>query len=218
MTTLELTLQHRRADGWPVVGELSRPGELARRCEGRLVFPAGCADLEGFAAALTERLDRPRDYGTLRWERLCAPDGVGGWDFLALDQSTPYSRYLRSLTDRRFPAIGRRDLRALVVLADPPPDNPYGLASFEAPDTPEEGRTAQALTSALGGDPPRPARPRPQRHRSRQPRRPHRAHHHGRGKETHVGSRSPRMKPRRAPPWPGTFIRLELNAVPAKRT
>ena len=134
--------------------------------------------------ALTERLDRPRAYGTLlgealfagairdafvaarsgagagglrvllviedpelrplRWERLCAPDGVGGWDFLALDQSTPYSRYLPSLTDRRFPAIGRRDLRALVVLADPPPDNPYGLAPVEA------GPTAEAIATALG--------------------------------------------------------------------
>jgi hypothetical protein len=75
MTTLELTLQHRRADGWPVVGELSRPGELARRCEGRLVFPAGCADLEGFAAALTERLDRPRDYGTLPGSACAHPTG-----------------------------------------------------------------------------------------------------------------------------------------------
>ena len=184
MDTLELTLQHQRAGTWPVVAELSRPGELARRCEGRLVLPPGCADLEGFAVALTERLDRPRDYGTLlgealfqgairdafvaarsgagagglrvllviedpelrplRWERLCAPDGTGGWDFLALDQSTPYSRYLPSLTDRRFPAIGRRDLRALVVLADPPPDNPYGLAPFEA------GPTAEAIATALG--------------------------------------------------------------------
>ncbi len=184
MDTLELTLQHQRTGSWPVVGELSRPGELARRCEGRLVLPPGCADLEGFAGALTERLDRPRAYGTLlgealfagairdafvaarsgagagglrvllviedpelrplRWERLCAPDGVGGWDFLALDQSTPYSRYLPSLTDRRFPAIGRRDLRALVVLADPPPDNPYGLAPVEA------GPTAEAIATALG--------------------------------------------------------------------
>jgi hypothetical protein len=68
----------------------------------------------------------------LRWERLCAPDGLGGWDFLALDQRTPYSRYLPSLTERRFPALGRRDLRALVVLADPPEGNPFGLAHFDA--------------------------------------------------------------------------------------
>ena len=80
----------------------------------------------------------------LRWERLCAPDGSGGWDFLALDQRTLYSLYLPSLTDRRFPAIGRRDLRALVVLADPPADNKYGLASFDA------GATAISIAAALG--------------------------------------------------------------------
>ena len=180
--SLEITLQHERGQTWPVAAELQRPGELARRSEGRLVLPPGCADGESFAAALTERLDRPRDYGTLlgealfagairdafvtaraggaglrvllvvedpalrplRWERLCAPDGLGGWDFLALDQSTPYARYLPSLTDRRFPAIGRRDLRALVVLADPPPDNPYGLAPIEV------GPSAEAIATALG--------------------------------------------------------------------
>jgi WD40 repeat protein len=81
---------------------------------------------------------------SLRWERLCAPDGLGGWDFLALDQRSPYSRYLPSLTDRRFPAIGRRDLRALVVLADPPAGNPYGLAPFDA------AATAAGIAAALG--------------------------------------------------------------------
>ena len=80
----------------------------------------------------------------LRWERLCAPDGMGGWDFLALDQRTPYSRYLPSLTDRRFPALGRRDLRALVVLADPPEGNPFGLAHFDA------AATAAGIAEALG--------------------------------------------------------------------
>src|SRR5215471_2796785 len=43
----------------------------------------------------------------LRWERLCAPVD-GDWDFLALNQRLPFSLYLPSKTDRRFPPIGRR--------------------------------------------------------------------------------------------------------------
>jgi CHAT domain len=65
---------------------------------------------------------------TLRWERLCAPlDGV--WDFVALDQSVPFSLYLPSNTDRHFPPIGRRDLRALVLAASPEGLG-YGLDPF----------------------------------------------------------------------------------------
>ena len=55
---------------------------------------------------------------SLRWERLCAPFD-GGWDLLALHQEAPFSLYLPSITDRRFPPIGRRDLRALIVAASP---------------------------------------------------------------------------------------------------
>jgi WD40 repeat protein len=76
------------------------------------------------------------DLKTLRWERLCAPARQGErWRLLALDQQLIFSRYLPSLTDRRFPAIGRRDLRALVVVAAPPKDNAYNLASFDAKAT-----------------------------------------------------------------------------------
>ena len=43
-----------------------------------------------------------------------------------------YSLYLPSLTDRAYPPIGRNDLRALVVVANPAdPDKRYGLASFD---------------------------------------------------------------------------------------
>ncbi|MCI5146713.1 MAG: CHAT domain-containing protein, partial [Candidatus Electrothrix sp. AR3] len=85
----------------------------------------------------------------LRWERLCAPDSSGSWDFLALDQNNPFSLYLPSLTDRRFPAIGRRNLRALVLLADPPEGNTYngGLAVFDAQ------ATADSISKALGDIP-----------------------------------------------------------------
>ncbi len=84
------------------------------------------------------------DLKPLRWERLCAPDGSAGWDFLALNQRSLYSLYLPSLTDRSFPAISRRDLRALVVLADPPKDNKYRLDSFDA------GAMATSIGTALG--------------------------------------------------------------------
>jgi hypothetical protein len=67
----------------------------------------------------------------LRWERLCAPLD-GGWDFLALNQRVPFSLYLPSTTDQRFPPIGRRDLRALVVVANPQGLKEYRLALFDA--------------------------------------------------------------------------------------
>ncbi|NJM06944.1 CHAT domain-containing protein [Candidatus Gracilibacteria bacterium] len=54
----------------------------------------------------------------LRWERLCAQID-GDWEFLARNQRAPLSRYLPSLTDRRFPPLGRYDLRALIVGASP---------------------------------------------------------------------------------------------------
>jgi hypothetical protein len=66
----------------------------------------------------------------LRWERLCAPLD-GGWDLLALNQEVPLSLYLPSITDRRFPPIGRRDLRALIVAASPGDLAAYRLAPFD---------------------------------------------------------------------------------------
>ena len=54
-----------------------------------------------------------------RWEWLCAPVDSSRWDFLSLDQRALYSLYLPSLTDRPYPPIGRHDLRALVVVANP---------------------------------------------------------------------------------------------------
>jgi WD40 repeat protein len=104
----------------------------------------GAASSDGLRILLV--VEAP-DLRPLRWERLCAPSGPEGWDFLALDQTTPYSRYLPSLSDRHFPTIGRRDLRALVVLADPPAGNAYRLAPFDA------AGTAKAVAGALGAIP-----------------------------------------------------------------
>ena len=64
------------------------------------------------------------------WERLCAPVD-GDWDFLSLNQRTPFSLYLPSVTDRRFPPIGRRDLRGLIIAASPADLGGPGLKTFD---------------------------------------------------------------------------------------
>ena len=48
----------------------------------------------------------------LRWERLCAPLDGARWDFLAREQRTPFSLYLPSQTDRRFPFVANVITRA----------------------------------------------------------------------------------------------------------
>ncbi|HEX5691346.1 MAG TPA: CHAT domain-containing protein, partial [Roseiflexaceae bacterium] len=71
----------------------------------------------------------------LHWECLCAPIGTNAsWRHLALDQRLLFSHYLPSLAERRFPAIGKADLRALVVVANPQPGNRY-VAAFDGPST-----------------------------------------------------------------------------------
>jgi len=145
MSIFEITVQRKSGDDWPVVVEHSKPGVfLPVRNEGLLsldqtellsqVTPRDYGTLLGqalFRGEVRDAFVRARakngedlrvllfveadDLKTLRWERLCAPLD-GGWNFLALDQRVPFSLYLPSLTDRRFPPIGRRDLRALVLV------------------------------------------------------------------------------------------------------
>ncbi|MEH1819141.1 MAG: SUMF1/EgtB/PvdO family nonheme iron enzyme [Nostoc sp.] len=76
-----------------------------------------------------------------RWERLCAPID-GDWQLLALEQRSPFSFYIPAITDRRFPPIGRRDLRALVLVASPSDVKRYNLASFDIKATVDSVRTA----------------------------------------------------------------------------
>ena len=52
---------------------------------------------------------------SLRWERLRGPFD-GEWQFLAINQGSPFSLYLPSTSHRRFPPFGRHELRALVDL------------------------------------------------------------------------------------------------------
>jgi hypothetical protein len=68
----------------------------------------------------------------LHWERLCAPiDTDDSWQLLARDQRVPFSRYIPSPTERRFPPIGRRDLQALVLVASPSNIGKFQLAPFD---------------------------------------------------------------------------------------
>ena len=163
MNTFEITVQRKIEEGWPVVAEQSRTGSfLPVRSEGLLLVDPeellALLDPHDYGVRLGQELftDSIRDAFTraladsnndlrvllfieaddlriLRWERLCAPL-TGAWDFLALDQQVLFSLYLPSVTDSRFPAIGRRDLRALVVAASPDGLERYGLSHFDLPN------------------------------------------------------------------------------------
>jgi hypothetical protein len=78
------------------------------------------------------------------WGRLCAPldaPGADGWDFVALKAGTPFALYLPAAIDQRFPPIGRRQLRALVLVASPAdPEKRWGVPPFDV---------ATAVTTAV---------------------------------------------------------------------
>jgi energy-coupling factor transporter ATP-binding protein EcfA2 len=181
MATLEITVQRKSGDTWPVVLERTQAGELPLRAEGELIFGAGwreelltlSIDPLAYGTVLgkalftgairdtfvTARSEHGADLRTLlvvedvelkplHWERLCAPIRTGGnWGLLGRDQRSIFSLYLPSLADRRFRAIGRRDLRALVLIANPPAENPYDLDCFDEP------ATVAAIGGALGNLP-----------------------------------------------------------------
>ncbi|MCC5664434.1 CHAT domain-containing protein [Nostoc sp. CHAB 5784] len=78
---------------------------------------------------------------TLRWERLCG-NIDDGWHLLTLEQRTPFSLYIPAITDRRFPPIGRRDLRALILVASPSEIERFSLDSFNVEAAVESVRQA----------------------------------------------------------------------------
>ena len=59
-----------------------------------------------------------------------------------LNQRTPFSLYLPSLTDRLFPPIGRRDLRALVLAASPEGLEQYSLEHFDVESAVDSVKTS----------------------------------------------------------------------------
>jgi hypothetical protein len=161
MDAFEIAIQRQVGDGWPVVVEQRTSGAfLPVRAEGRLRIDADdmradAHDPRAYGAKLGQALfrDGVRDAFVqalakteerlrvllfvedpalhhLRWERLCAPID-GGWPLLALNQRLPFSHYLPSLTDRRFSPIGRRDLRALILVATPDGLSRYKMAHFD---------------------------------------------------------------------------------------
>src|SRR5215207_7050492 len=135
-----------RAEGTLLIGPESEQALLATAIGpeaygtvlGQALFRDQVRDALARARAETSDDDRLRvlltveDEGLrpLRWERLCAPFD-GGWDLLALNHEVPFSLYLPSITDRRFPPIGRRDLRALIVAASPAGLDQYRLVPFD---------------------------------------------------------------------------------------
>src|SRR5215207_1532813 len=135
-----------RAEGTLLLGPEAEQALLAAVIEpeaygtilGQALFREHVRDALARARAETTGDDRLRvlltveDEGlrVLRWERLSAPLD-GGWVLLALNHAVPYSLYLPSITDRRFPPIGRRDLRALIVAASPAGLDQYRLAPFD---------------------------------------------------------------------------------------
>ncbi len=78
---------------------------------------------------------------TLRWERLCAPiDDT--WRLLATNQRVLLSLYIPAITERRFPPIGNRDLRALVLVASPDSLDRFRLAPFDVAECGGWGETS----------------------------------------------------------------------------
>jgi hypothetical protein len=116
---------------------------------GKTLFVEEVRDL--FKSALTEKAEIVRFLlavedlalqAAIHWETLRAPLGRD-WSMLAFHQHVPFSRYLPSLVDRRFPQLALHDLRALVVAAAPAELAEYELAPFDAPGM------AQAVAQTL---------------------------------------------------------------------
>lgn len=172
MNSCKITVQRKQGSQWPVVLEQQAAGaSLALRREGIFALDLldlstqitprkygtmlGQAIFQGevreaFLRARTQSADylsvqlfvEAPDLRTIHWERLCAPLDDGQWNFLLLDQRTPLTLALPSRADRRFPVIGREDLRALVVVACPEGLEQYQLSSFDVETMVASVRTA----------------------------------------------------------------------------
>lgn len=68
---------------------------------------------------------------TLHWTCLRAPIDADTWKTLAKYRKTPFSFYLPSHDGNKFPSIRRKDLRVLIVIANPTDLNQYGFPSIQ---------------------------------------------------------------------------------------
>jgi len=123
---------------------------------GRMIFADGVAALFAQAQGSGDPLRvllavEAKELQSLHWQRLTAPfDGADDdaiWPFVGQMQQTPFSLYLSSGRSGRFPPFGPRDLRALVVVANPPADNAFGLEPFD------EAEAINTVLKGLGGIP-----------------------------------------------------------------
>jgi uncharacterized delta-60 repeat protein len=176
MNILELTLQRKTDSGYPVIAALTRAGGfLPLRREGTLTLDIEkLAELQfeplAYGTAIGQALfvdeirdifvkalgDEPLrvllsieapDLRAIDWHRLAAPFD-GRWRCLASQQNTPFSLSIPSPASVHFPALGRRDLRALVLVAGPEAlSGNYQLTSFDV------AATTASIQTALGDIP-----------------------------------------------------------------
>ncbi len=158
ISTLELTVQSTTTAGtYRVKAEWNRPGDPVARERrftlndedlfaatsaaeygavlGRALFADDVLTL--FALARGDNTPvrvllavESEDLQRWRWERLCAPGENGAWRPLRPDQLTPFSLYIPTTSERRYPAFRQSELRALVVVASPEPGHPT-LSAFD---------------------------------------------------------------------------------------
>jgi hypothetical protein len=173
VNSFKITIERKAGTSWPVVVEEEATGaSLETRSEGMLeldllalnaqITPQEYGTMLGqalfrevvrdaFLHARAQSEDclsvqlfvEAPELHTLRWERLCAPLD-GHWQFLLLDQRTPLTLALSSPVDRRFPPIGREDLRALVLVASPQGLERFQLSPFDV------NATVSSVRCALG--------------------------------------------------------------------
>lgn len=173
MAILELTIQNKTEGGYPVIANLRNTNALTIRREGIFLFDVKTLETfigepleygtalgkalfvetirdtfrEGLASneplyihLFIEALDLHAIY----WHRLTAPFD-NSWRFLATQQITPFSLDVHSPVRGYFPAIGRQDLCALVLVAGIETiKGDYKLTAFDV------ALTTQTIQKALG--------------------------------------------------------------------